>query len=172
MLSDLLWLERFLKSNDEYWSFLLWCVAWMNRNFRCWIYLLLLKTFVAQLKTCMIWYLIRCIDCVFEYSVCHWNLLSILSAVWLDFLIWKNSLNRLLICVCSRKSILLLRLRLFFSNLSILVEMCLLMNNEWFSCVCFFMTSKSLKYRTSLWRNLSDMRSLLDLSTYTRCIAV
>ena len=172
MLSDLLWLERLFKSNDEYWSFLLWCVAWMNRNFRCWIYFLFLKTFVAQLETCMIWYLIRCIDCVFEYNARHWNLLSILSAVWLNFLIWKSSLNRLLICVCSRRSILLLRFRLFFSNLSILIEMCLLKNDEWFSYVCFFRTSESLKYRTSLWRNLSDMKSLLNLLTCAHCIAI
>ena len=150
MFSNLLWLERFFKSIDEYWSFLLWCVAWMNRNLRCWIYFFLLKTFVAQLKMCMIWYWIRCINCVFEYSARHWNLLSILSAVWLNFLIWKNNLNRLLICVCSRKNILLLRFHLFSLNLNILIEMCFLKNDEWFSCVCFFMIFESLEYRISL----------------------
>ena len=113
MFSDLLWLERFLKSNDEYWSLLLWYVAWINRNLRYWICFLFLKTSIAQLKICMIWYLIRCIDCVFEYSArhWHWHFRSILFAVWLDLLIWKNNSNRLWICVCSRKSIFLL---LFF----------------------------------------------------------
>ena len=174
MLSDLLWLERLFKSNDEYWSFLLWYVAWMNRNFRCWIYFLFLKTSVAQLKTCMIWYLIRCINCVFEYSARHWHwrFRSILFVVWLNFLIWKNNSNRLLICVCSRRNIFLLRFRLFSSNLSILIEMCLLKNDEWSSYVCFFKTFESLKYRISLWRNFSDMKSLLNLLTCAHCIAI
>ena len=174
MFSNLLWFERLFKSNEKYWSFLLWYITWMNRNLRYWICFLLLKTSVIQLKSCMIWYLIRYIDCVFEYSARHWHwrLRSILFVVWLDFLIWKNSSNRLLICVCSRKSVLLLRFRLFFSNLSILIEMCLLKNDEWSSYVCFFRIFESLKYRIFLWRNLSNMKSLLNLLTCAHCIAI